>query len=343
MKNKYVSPLTDAQRKQLREIMENDSSARARKRAHGILLSESGYTIEEIADLYFVKRDTVSVWIDAWEQRGLEGLYDHPRSGRPTALNALEQERAIELLKQFPRRIKLVIQTLREEFGKPVSTSTLKRLARALKGRWKRVRRSLRSKRDQQQFDAAKAELEQLRRRQQRGEIGLFYFDESGFTLEPPIPYAWQFPDEQIEIPSSKSRRLNVLGFLSPDNTFHSFVFECSVNSEVVIACFDYLSEQITQETWVVLDNAPTHTSDAFEECLQRWKAKGLFIQRIPAYSPELNLIEILWHMIKYFWLPFSAYASFETLVEAVEDILRHIGTRFRIHFKEVAVQGLTS
>lgn len=340
---KSVSPLTEAQRKQLREIMDKDSSTRARKRAHSILLSESGYTIDEIADIYTLKRDTVSSWIDAWEQRGIDGVYDRPRSGRPASLNTQEKELAIELLKQYPRQIKLVIHKLAEQIGKIVSTSTIKRLAKALKGRWKRVRRSLRSKRDPQEFTEAKAELEQRRRRQQRGEIRLFYFDECGFSLEPSIPYAWQFPDEQIALPSSKSRRVNVLGFLSPDNTFHSFVFECSIDSEVVIACFEYLSEQITQETWVAMDNASMHTSDAFEDNIERWNAKGLFIQRIPAYSPELNLIEILWHFIKYFWLPFSAYESFKTLVEAVEYILKNIGTEFCVHFKDVAPQGSIS
>jgi transposase len=341
---KYVSPLTKSQRARLQAVMDKSPSARARKRAHSILLSASGFPIEEIADIYMVaKRDTVSSWIDAWEERQFDGLFDRPRSGRPHALNPQEKTRAIEWLKQSPRQIKRVIQHVQEHSHKTVSTSTIKRLAKTLKGKWKRTRRSLRSKRDQQQFDAAKTQLEALRRRQQRQEIGLFYFDECGFTLEPPVPYAWQFPDEPIEIPSSKSRRLNVLGFLSPDNTFHSLVFECSVNSDVVIACLDYLSEQITQETWVVLDNASMHTSDAFEDCLPRWEAKGLFIQRIPAYSPELNLIEILWHMIKYFWLPFSAYESFEHLVEAVEDILRQVGTTYQIHFQEVAMQDSIS
>jgi transposase len=323
--------------------MDKDSSARARKRAHSILLSASGYTIEEIVDIYMIaKRDTVSSWIDAWEERQFDGVYDRPRSGRPPALNREEQAVALDLVKQFPRRIKLVIHHLAEQSGKTVSPSTIKRFVKAVKGKWKRVRRSLRSKRDSQQFTEAKAELEQLRRRQQQGAIGLFYFDECGFSLEPSIPYAWQFPDEQIEIPSSKSRRLNVLGFLSPDNVFHSFVFACSINSDVVIACFDYLSEQITQDTWVVVDNAPMHTSEAFEDKIADWEAKGLFIQRIPAYSPELNVIEILWHFIKYFWLPFSAYESFQTLVHAVEDILRNIGSAYRIHFKELAVEGAT-
>lgn len=344
MAYKYVSPLTKAQREQLQHMMAKETSARVRTRAHSILLSDDGFTIEEIHTICFVNnRDTVSGWIDAWEARGVEGLYDQPRSGRPPALNDDERATALELIKASRRQLKQVIHRLAEQYGKTVSLSTLKRVAKAAKGAWKRIRRSLRSKRDQQQFDEAKTILEHVRRRQQRGEIGLFYFDECGFTLEPPIPYAWQFPEEQLELPCSKSRRLNCLGFLSPDMLFHSFVFECSVNSDIVIACFDWLSDRITQNTWVVIDTAPMHTSDAFEDKIPEWKSKGLFIQRLPTYSPELNLIEILWRFIKYFWLPFSAYESFQSLVQAVEDILRQVGSEYRIHFKELDAEVATS
>jgi transposase len=343
MTYKYVSRLTKAQREHLQEMMEKDTSARVRKRAHSILLSDDGFTIEEIQTICFVNdRDTVSGWIDAWEERGIEGLSDRPRSGRPPALNEEERATALEYIKASRRQLKQVIQRLADQYGKTVSVSPLKRVAKAAKGVWKRIRRSLRSKRNQAQFDATKTILEDLRRRQQRGEIGLFSFDECGLTLEPPVPYAWQFPDEQLEMPSSTSRRLNVLGFLSPDMLFHSFVFECSVNSDVVIACFDWLSDHITQDTWVVIDNAPMHTSNAFEDKMPEWKAKGLFIQRLPTYSPELNLIEILWRFITYFWLPFSAYESFQSLVQAVEDILRQVGTEYCIHFKELEVKMAT-
>jgi DDE superfamily endonuclease len=41
----------------------------------------------------------------------------------------------------------------------------------------------------------------------------------------------------------------------------------------------------------------------------------------LPAYSPQLNLIEILWRFIKYQWLEFSAYKDWNSLVEAVENI----------------------
>ena len=53
----------------------------------------------------------------------------------------------------------------------------------------------------------------------------------------------------------------------------------------------------------------------------------------LPSYSPELNLIELLWQAIKYRWLPFSAHESFQALREALEEILLGIGTQYCITF----------
>ena len=37
---------------------------------------------------------------------------------------------------------------------------------------------------------------------------------------------------------------------------------------------------------------------------------------------------------IKYWWLPFSAYLNFRALVEAVEDILVNVGSKYKIAFQ---------
>ena len=109
-----------------------------------------------------------------------------------------------------------------------LSLDILKSLCKAARLVWKRVRRSLRSKRDQVKFDAATEEIKELIQQHKNGLINLTYFDQSGFTLEPCVPYAWQPINETIEVPSSKSKRLNVLGFVDRDCQFNSFVFEAS-------------------------------------------------------------------------------------------------------------------
>jgi hypothetical protein len=53
----------------------------------------------------------------------------------------------------------------------------------------------------------------------------------------------------------------------------------------------------------------------------------------IAPYSPDLNLIEILWRKIKYEWMPFSAYLSFANLTECLFEILASIGKSRTIAF----------
>jgi transposase len=58
-----------------------------------------------------------------------------------------------------------------------------------------------------------------------------------------------------------------------------------------------------------------------------------LYIRYLPTYSPELNPIEIVWKFAKQYWLPISAYLSYENLVTSVEYVLKNIGSEFRIEF----------
>jgi transposase len=116
-------------------------------------------------------------------------------------------------------------------------------------------------------------------------------------------------------------------------NDVQPFLFEQSVDPSVVIACFEAFSKTRKKKTVVVLDNAAVHTSEAFEECLPQWKKKGWIIKYLTPYSPELNLIEILWRNIKYAWLPFSAYQCINALRDALEHILKNFGSKYQITF----------
>ena len=85
--------------------------------------------------------------------------------------------------------------------------------------------------------------------------------------------------------------------------------------------------------TRLASDNAPVHRSDEFEDRLPYWKKQGLVIKFLSSYSPELNLIEILWRRIKYTWLPFSAYDGLNALIDALEKVLRSVGSEYQITF----------
>lgn len=217
--------------------------------------------------------------------------------------------------------------------GKKISTDLLKNLLKQAGLIWKRVRKSLRSKRDEQEFEQCKMELEDLQELADDGLIDLYYFDGAGFSLDPSVPYAWQPKGEVIEVPAAHSKRVNVLGFISIDNKFESFVFQCTVDSQLVIDCFNLFCQRINKRTVIVIDNAPIQTSDEFQDYIPIWKKQGLIIKYLPPYCPELNLIEILWRKIKYEWLPFAAYSSFQSLLNSIIDILAQVGSKYQISF----------
>ena len=330
---RYVRLLTESQRHTLAEIMKHDATPRARVRAHGILLSAQGRKIKEIAQIYQVDRDTVATWIKKWEQHGVASLYEKPRSGRPPKLTLAEQDLARQYIKEEPRCLKQVVERLHQKTAKRLSISSLKRLAKKARLRWKRVRKSLKSLRDPEEFTQCQRELEALQKQEDQGKIDLYYFDESGFTLDPYIPYAWQEPGTVIEIPATKGTRINIVGLMNRKNDLHPYMFEQSINTSVIVACLNDFCQKIKKKTMVVMDNASIHTSEEFEDYIAQWKKKGLHIKYLIPYAPELNLIEILWRHIKYLWLPFSAYQCMEALREALEHILKEFGLKYQITF----------
>jgi transposase len=272
--------------------------------------------------------------MERWQAWGLVGLYDRPRSGRPSLFNAEEQQKVYEYLDDSPKDVKKVVEAMEQKTSKRVSTKTIKRFIKK-SHIWKRIKKSPAKSPEPQKYSRSQEMIARLQARESQGECDLWYCDGAGFCLEPYLPYAWQPIGTSIEVPtSSHSRRLNVLGFLKRNNDLYPYMIEGSVDTSVIIECFNQLSEQIDKRSYVLLDNAPMHRSKAFIQQIPHWVSKGLIVKYLPSYSPELNLIEILWRFIKYYWLPFSAYTSFQSLCKAVEDILTRFGTDYTITFQ---------
>lgn len=330
---RFIKSLSQEQQKSLNQMMRSHPSYRTRTRAHAILLSARRYAINQIADIFAVDRETVTSWLLRWEESGTDGLDDDPKSGRPPSLSDEEEKQAIEIVKEEPRSIKQQLLAVMEKFGKKLSLETLRNVCRRHGLSWRRIRRSLKGLRDETLFRQAQDELAGLKAAHREGLLELYYFDEAGFMRIPSVGYAWQAKDERIEVTSQRSVSENVLGFLSLDCRFHPFVFRGAIDASVLIDCFDAFSRSIDKETWVVIDNAPTHTSEEFEDELDRWAQRGLHIYFLPAYCPELNLIEHLWRKIKYEWLPLSAFESNKTFAHALDNVLSQVGSKYQITF----------
>ncbi len=124
---KFVSHLIPTIKKTLEEARHFHLSGRVRQRAHAVLLSDKGYTLSQLSDIFDVNRATVSQWIDDWETDGLVGLRDKTKSGRPLSLTGAEIERFREYVDENPHQLKQAIVRLEDEIGKTLSIDTYKR------------------------------------------------------------------------------------------------------------------------------------------------------------------------------------------------------------------------
>lgn len=188
---------------------------------------------------------------------------------------------------------------------------------------------------DKDHYIDVKNHIEILKTLQNKNQIDISYFDESGFSLKSNVPYAWQEKGKEIIVTSSRSKNLTVSGFLSNvGNKLASYITKGSVTSETVVAMFDDFASKIKKKTFVILDNASIHTSRLFESNIKKWNNKNLYLIYLPPYSPQLNHIEILWRFIKYQWLGISAFLSLENLENKLDTILANFGTgEYTINF----------
>ncbi len=78
-----VKELTQDEKLMLENMKKNHPGNMPRMRAHAILLSETGFEVQEMATIFGACRQTVATWLRAWEKKGVCGLLDKHRSGRP--------------------------------------------------------------------------------------------------------------------------------------------------------------------------------------------------------------------------------------------------------------------
>lgn len=164
----------------------------------------------------------------------------------------------------------------------------------------------------------------------------LFYFDESGFSQKSNLPYCWGPIGVQSLRPAhSHSKRLNVLGFLSRQGKLSFQTTEGRVTTDTVIDAFEHFinARKNDKPCFIILDNASFHRSAKFKQKLHEWLMNDVLVCYLPPYSPELNIIEILWKKVKYEWLPCEAFKTFEDLSINIKNILNYYGEKFTITF----------
>lgn len=107
-----------------------------RRKCECLLLSNEGKSMDELAEIFSVRRATVAEWFDRWENGGLKGLEMRAGRGRPKKLdteNIGQVKRIKELVENDPQNLNRVLVHIKSEYGiKDLSKKTLQRFLKNL-------------------------------------------------------------------------------------------------------------------------------------------------------------------------------------------------------------------
>lgn len=297
-----------------------------RCRAHAILLSTKRMSIAEISLILGVTYETINAWIDRWNQQGREGIFDGEHPGRPPILDEGDRTIVQKIVESHPQQPSVILQKVQEQTKKSISSTTLRRVLRSMGFRWKRMRFSLRNRRDSKAFKKASQHLKRL---VSSGKTDVVFLDEAHFSTVGVVGYAWQMKGERLLVPISGGSRkgIQVIGFLSAGGRVQTYVQQSRVLGETIVSVIDDYVKKVKRKTVLVLDNASPHTCHQLRERAIQWAKRGLVLYHLPPYSPELNAIEHLWNKLKHKMLPRTAWESIERLGTSLLESLKLLGS----------------
>jgi transposase len=167
-----------------------------------------------------------------------------------------------------------------------------------------------------------------LTERAKAGAVQLFFADASHFVTGGFAGVIWSKVRRFVKTASGRSR-YNVLGAL---NFVTKEVVRVTNDSYIRAASVTALIDKLAAESIgipikIILDNAAYQRCNFVKEYARNAGVELIFL---PAYSPNLNLIERLWKFVKSEVLSAAYHGSFDDFKNAVDDCISRTGKDFK-------------
>jgi transposase len=175
-------------------------------------------------------------------------------------------------------------------------------------------------------------EIAELREQAARGEIVLAYCDEAGFSAIHPNRSAWTQKGERHLIDAKRGKRLNVMAAMLSTGTLFSVKYWETTTAEIFTGFVGLLKKHVGQKITIIIDNASIHKAKAMKPLMSILEKDGVTLKFLTPYSPELNRIEKLWHLMKYTWMSVKCRDK-KMLEEDVGEILDNFGDKYKLCF----------
>ena len=295
------------------------------RRSHNRLIAIRALALniapEQVAALYSVTRRSLNNWIRWFNQRGIDGLIEGTRTGRPPKISPEQSAHYRQLIEQ-PDLAEQLHWTakkfhgyLRQEFQPEIGYRTVVRWLHDHNFRLK-VPQPWPARQNEEQRQIF---LEQLKGYLLDKTIDIWYLDEMGIEGDPRPRRRWAQKGAKIRVPYyGEHLRMNVTGLVGPrTGQFYALEFT-HTDSDVFQIFLDHANQDVKLErprNIIICDNATWHKKKSLD-----WGSfEPVFL---PPYSPDLNPIERLWLLIKAEWFADFFAKTREQLLDRLNQAL---------------------
>ena len=314
--------LTTRQRNELRVAHRRENYRRFADRIKVILALDSGYSVEDIAEMLLIDPETVRRYRKLYESGGLDKLCSFSYCGRVCELSDKQLERLeLELRSKIYLCTQEVIQYIETTFGVKYTTSGVTALLHRLGFSYKKPKLvpGKACPQAQESFLEMINELKETKSPKTK-----LYYGDGTHPQHNSLPsYGWLPKGESTELKSNTGRkRVNISGVLDADTHEVIIKEETRLNAESTIEFFKLIEKKNpdSNKIYLILDNAGYYKGEKIREYLTTSRIEIIFL---PPYSPNLNLIERLWRFFKKKVLYNQYYERFEEFRHACLEFFK--------------------
>ncbi|MDQ4078613.1 MAG: IS630 family transposase [Chloroflexota bacterium] len=313
-------------------------------------LKRAGWAQNKIAEALAVSEGAVSQWLKRGCTAGKAALLNQPAPGPTPRLSDDDLEELESLLEQGPqahgfagavwtrKRVRHVIQ---QAFDVTYHVSHISKILDKIG--WSRQKPQTRaSQRDAAAIETWRGERwEELKKKAAQEGRTIVFLDEAAFYLLPSLvrTYAPRGQTPILEAPYSYDH-LSAISAITPHGRLFTHLQETSITGPDVVRFVEHLLRHIEGKLLLIWDGLSAHRCQEVKQ-LRSDVGERLHIERLPAYAPELNPDEGIWHLLKNVELPNRVCHTLDTLRTAVRkamERLRHKTDTIRACF---ALAGL--
>ena len=310
---------------ELKRLERCEKNADRARRLRILILASEGWTAPAISMATGLSRRICQRWLRRYNELGLPGL-DDQRGRKPRLpLSSAEEATLRQRIEAGPTeedevsslRGKDFQRILAEEFGLMRSLPAVYWLLHRLGYSYLRPRPRHR-KADPEKIKTFlqewPARLRSISAEQPSKRLRVYFQDESRFGQQGTMTNLWAKQGSRpTAVRQTEYQYLWVIGVVCPETGHAEGLLSPRLNTKMINVFLEQFSKTIPAEEHAVMiwDGAGFHTSKQLQV------PENVSLVQLPAYSPELNPIENLWHYLKsHFWSN-RTYKDYDALEQA--------------------------